>query len=117
MEKKGFKCEKELLGDALIVRIEGEINCTFSCEFSEALSEIWSGMDQKIIILDMEKVSYIDSSGMGALVAEHRRVLNAQRQLRLCNLEANVQKVLRLAFLDRIFNIYPNQEEALKADS
>ena len=66
------------------------------------------------VILDLSRVNFLDSSGLGAVVAVMKQ-LGAERRLELAGLTPNVAKAFRLTRLDRIFQIHASVEEALRA--
>jgi anti-anti-sigma factor len=72
---------------------------------------------KKQIVLDMENIDYVDSSGLGALVAAH---LNANTQgaaMRLCNLGRKFSKVLQLTKLTTVFQVYSTEAAAVASFS
>lgn len=64
------------------------------------------------VLLDMSEVEFLDSSGLGAVVAA-RKMLGADRTLALAGLQPAVDKVMRLTHMDRVFPIYPDTEAFL----
>lgn len=67
------------------------------------------------LIINMANLTFVDSAGLGAVVALHKRAQQAGGQIILCNLSDNVRRSLQLVRLDRVFAIYPTQNEALTA--
>ncbi len=63
------------------------------------------------VILDLSSVAFIDSSGLGAIVAAMKQ-LGDDRKLDLVGLTPMVDKVFRLTRMDTVFDIYPSLEEA-----
>ncbi|MCI5146198.1 MAG: anti-sigma factor antagonist [Candidatus Electrothrix sp. AR3] len=67
----------------------------------------------KTIILDLAKVTFIDSSGLGALVAVLKQ-LPSDGKLLLCGVGHNVFYLLRLTRMDNIFTLYPDLDSAVQ---
>ena len=67
------------------------------------------------IILDCAKLTFINSSGLGAIVSSLRIALNNDGDIFLANLGVNVQTMLELTRANRVFKIYPSVTEALYA--
>ena len=65
------------------------------------------------LVIDLQEVVYIDSSGVGMLVEIFRRVRSYGGSLRLCGLGRQVLGVFEITRLDKFFSIYPGQLEAL----
>jgi anti-sigma B factor antagonist len=65
------------------------------------------------IVLDLKDVEYMSSAGLRAMVSTLKAVKRINGDLRLCSPSPRVAEVLRLAGLTSIFNIYPNQSDAV----
>jgi anti-sigma B factor antagonist len=70
---------------------------------------------KKKIILNLEEVNYIDSSGVGALVGSFITVRNSGGELKLLNLTQKVQDVLHVTKLYTVFDIKDNEFTAIKS--
>ena len=68
---------------------------------------------KKRIVLDMSNVTYIDSAGLGTLVAAHVSAKTQGASLRLSNLGNKFHDVLQLTRLLTVFNVYDTQAEAI----
>ncbi len=66
------------------------------------------------VILDLSNVEFIDSSGLGAIVAAMKQ-LGAGRSLDLTGLTPSVSKVFRLTRMDTVFKLFPSLDDALAA--
>lgn len=67
------------------------------------------------IVLNMAEVTYMDSSGLGELLAAHTSVSTAGGELKLLNLSKRVRDILEITRLDTVFEIF--EDEALAVDS
>jgi anti-sigma B factor antagonist len=68
---------------------------------------------QKVII-DLSRVEFVDSSGCGALLSCLRQLSDRRGELRLCGVRKNVQHLFELVRLNRIVDIFPTKEDAVK---
>jgi len=87
-------------------------------QFRSALLDV---IDQgfRSLVVDMSNVSFIDSSGLGALVSALKR-LKAQEQsgdIRLANGQEPVVELLEIIRLQRVFSSYPSVEQAVSSFS
>lgn len=73
-----------------------------------------AGNHERNIILDLASCIYCDSSGLSAILVGNRLCDNNDGKFILCNLSANVEKMIKLANLDTILHIAANLEEAEK---
>ena len=69
---------------------------------------------EKSFVLNMTNVSYLDSAGVGETVACHKRATELDGQVKLVMSEAGkIRAVFVISCLDRVFNIFDTEEEAL----
>lgn len=68
---------------------------------------------KKNIIIDFNKVEYIDSSFLGALVAILKHAMAAKLDIVLVGLKTDVHDLLKLIRLDKVFKIYNNYNDAI----
>lgn len=67
------------------------------------------------IVLNLEDVDYIDSSGIGELVGAYTTVRNASGELKLTNLTNRVRDILQITRLYTVFDVRPNEEDAVRS--
>lgn len=80
----------------------------------ESLKEL-AGSGQKKVLLNLAGVSYIDSSGLGALVSGFTTIAGQQGQLKLLNLTNKVHDLLQITKLLTVFEVYNDEATALKS--
>ncbi len=99
-------------GETLVVTVnESRIDASVAIQFKDRMREETEGGCAHII-LDLEQVDFIDSSGLGAIVAAMKQ-LGKEKKLDLSSLSTNVDKVFRLTRMDTVFKIHPSLEDAL----
>ncbi|MEL7092207.1 MAG: STAS domain-containing protein [Pseudomonadota bacterium] len=89
------------------------IDAAVAIEFKDAM-RVQSDNDFAEIVLDLSLVEFIDSSGLGAIVASMKSI-GPDRTLILAGLTPNVEKVFRLTRMDSVFSVFPSLERALEA--
>jgi anti-sigma B factor antagonist len=77
--------------------------------------EVQSLLDsgQRQLLLNLEKVSYMDSAGIGELVACYKRAREKDGTVKLLNPSGKVYDLLQLTKLEEIFDTYKDESEAL----
>jgi anti-sigma B factor antagonist len=103
------------VGDVSVVALKGRIVLG---EGSSALREqIKSlvGDGKKKIVLNMENVTYIDSAGLGTLVAAHISAQKRGAALFLSDLGNKFHEVLQITRLLTVFNVYATEAEAISS--
>ena len=70
---------------------------------------------KKKIVLNMEKVSYVDSTGLGTLVGIRQSVRAANASLRLSSVESRWTELMQMTQLWPLFDVSANEAEAIRA--
>ncbi len=96
----------------VLLDIQGEIDLYNAPEIKDTIQKLIDAQKYNIII-NLEKVSYIDSSGIGALISSLSNLKKYQGGLKIINVYASVKKVFELTKLTSFFEIYDSEEEAL----
>lgn len=68
-----------------------------------------------IVLIDLENVTFMDSSGLGALVIALKTVRTAGGKLFLCAINDQVKMLFQLTSMDRVFEIFPSRDEFERA--
>jgi anti-sigma B factor antagonist len=96
----------------LIVAVqEQRIDAAVALAFKDRMREV-TEEGPEVVLLDLNHVQFIDSSGLGAIIAAMKN-LGAGRRLVLAGLTPTVDKVFRLTRMDSVFGVFPTIEEAL----
>jgi anti-sigma B factor antagonist len=102
-------------GDVLILDLEGNIRLgEEGTVFRSALRLLTAGGEKKII-LNMAKVSYMDSSGLGDLVAGYSNLKKNGGELKILNLTRRINELLIITKLLTVFDIYDNEADAIES--
>lgn len=100
--------------DYAMLLVAGEVDAYTSGYFRETmLGVIENGLNT--LIIDMCNVEYIDSSGLGALVGGLRRISENNGSIYIISCSDQVRKVFEITGLERVFKIFNNSEDAIKA--
>ena len=100
-------------GDLLIVTaMENRSDAAVAIQFKDRMREIVK-VPARRVLLDLSRVAFLDSSGLGAVVAV-MKLIGPERKLELVGLTPTVAKVFRLTRMDTIFTIHPALPEGLR---
>lgn len=69
------------------------------------------------IIMDLEKVRFMDSAALGILVSGMKTCMQNSGTLGIINPSRNVENLFRITHLDSVFSVFPNEDEAIKGMS
>lgn len=104
-----MKCTLRSNSDFDILELSGEIDLHYSPDLREQI--LSSLKDGKPLLIDMEEVSYIDSSGIASLVEGFQTAKSAKLAYGLLNISSPALQVLTLTRLDRVFTLFDNVEQ------
>ena len=97
-----------------VLPLEGEIDLHVSPEVVEALRTMIENKP-KIVVVDLAKVTYFDSSGLAVLIEGMQKVQEYGGKFALANVQESVQHIFEIARLDQVFQIFPDVDSALAA--
>lgn len=101
-------------GKALVIAVnDSRVDASVAIEFKEAVRAATEAPGNPVI-LDLSQVTFLDSSGLGAVVAV-MKLLGAARPLELAGLTPPVAKVFRLTRMNSVFTIHPEPPGNLQA--
>ena len=106
-----MNCEIRDEGGVAVVALSGDVDLETSPRLRAALLDC-VGMKRSVLV-DLSRVSYIDSSGVASLVEAYQAARKSATAFGLVEVSANAMRVLELARLDKVFTIYPNLADGL----
>ena len=100
-------------GDVLLISVQdSRIDAARAIQFKDGMRELTTATEGRVV-LDLATVDFIDSSGLGAVVAAMKQ-LPATQKLELAALSPTVEKVFRLTRMDQVFVIHNDAATALE---
>lgn len=80
--------------------------------FRDAVDEALAAGSMSLLV-DFQKASKMDSSGMAELVAAYKKVTDSGGQIKLLRLPSNIRDVLTITQIARVFEIFEDEDEAI----
>lgn len=99
-------------GDVCVVEVEGQLIVGNRQELKKRILDEMEKGTRKVLV-DFARTGYIDSSGLGVLVSLAKKIREMDGQLRLANLNDDLQTLFELTKLDTLFQISETRERAL----
>ncbi|MCX7594800.1 MAG: STAS domain-containing protein [Fischerella sp.] len=93
-----------------VLQPSGSLDASKSQEFRDKITEILES-GAKTVLIDFQNVTFMDSSGFGAVVLALKILRAADIKLVLCSLNEQVRLLFELTDMDKVFEIFPNQDE------
>ena len=97
-----------------VVNVEGEIDIYTAPPLRELLIDL-AGKNNYQLIVNMEKVEFLDSTGLGVLVGGLKRVRAHDGSLDLVCTQERILKIFRITGLTKVFGIYQSVDQAIAA--
>ena len=108
-----IKTRTELNGKIAIIDIRGAfIGDEETDQFRVAVTDFIE-QGNKSLVINMQKVNYMNSSGIGALIAAHTSYAKLGGEVKITGITNNVQSLLVMTKLVDVFDVYENIDEAI----
>ncbi|HUS75397.1 MAG TPA: STAS domain-containing protein [Methanothrix sp.] len=105
---------QSLIGDIPVLSVSGKIDAVTSKDLEAALIGLID-QNKKFLLVNMEKVEFLSSSGLRVLMASLNKLKHKDGDLLLAALQPFVRDVFFMTGANRFFSIYPSQGEAIKS--
>jgi anti-sigma B factor antagonist len=99
-------------GKYAVLSVRGEVDVYTAPRFRERLIELVSEGKQQIIV-DLEGVDFLDSTGLGVLVGGLKRLRSHDGDLSLVCTQSRILKVFEITGLTKVFSIYDSVDAAV----
>ncbi len=106
---------KNLGNGKAVALLAGRLDVAISGEIEEKLMEFIDKEDIHNLVLNMDQVEYMSSSGFRVAIALLRRLKDKNGLLKICNLRPAVRRIFDVIELTTLFEIYDSEEEAIKS--
>jgi len=112
MENIRIESALRLVDRMSILDVIGEIDIYTTPQFKDAIKEAIDAGESAVII-NMSQVTYMDSSGFGALLSATKRLRPLHRSLSLVACNDSINRMLQITRLNTIFGVYETEEDAI----
>ncbi|HEX8305227.1 MAG TPA: STAS domain-containing protein [Jatrophihabitans sp.] len=100
-------------GDLTVLEVRGEVDLHSAAQLQDRLLQVIAGGQS--VVVDLTGLSFLDSTGLGVLVAARNQAQQAGAQLRLVCTSDRMLKLFRITGLDAVFEIYATVPAAIGA--
>ncbi len=99
-------------GGVVVLQPTGRLDLLSGDDFRTAVSAAVDG-GGRVVVVDLGGIDFVDSSGLGALIAGLKTTRTAGGDLRIANPGEQARMVLELTRLDKVLRIHPNVDAAV----
>jgi anti-sigma B factor antagonist len=109
-----MQLEGHTVGEVFVVKsLEKRIDASSAADFKGKIAN-WINNGHKWLVLDLSEVDFIDSSGLGSMLSI-LKTIGDQGNMVVCGVGETVMRLFRLTRMNRVFQIFTSQEEAVDA--
>lgn len=109
----GLHTTFEVNQHVLIVRLQGEIDHHEAKQLREEWQDQMTRHNIQHVIVNVEKVSFMDSSGIGVLLGRYKEVAQVGGEMVICSITDPIQRIFDLSGLFKIIRLQEDEEDAL----
>lgn len=104
----------KIKNDSLIVKIIGDFDLVIAKEFREQVDRLLMDRPVNNLILDATEISFIDSSGLGAILGRYKIIQQKGGRMSIFGVKSSVFRVLELSGILKIIPIFTTEAMALE---
>jgi anti-anti-sigma factor len=109
--------DSEIRPEAVLVHVRGEIDSSTAGDLRSQLESALhqaGGQDSRLLIVDLQNVTYFGSAGLNAVLDCHKQGLRAGTSVRLVADNELVVRPIEVTNLDSLLDLYPSLPDALE---
>jgi anti-anti-sigma factor len=92
-----------------VLTLKKNLNAETSSEFQQDIAQILE-TGVKIVLIDCQNITFLDSSGLGSLVLAFKTLRDADVKMVLCSVNEQVKMIFELTSINEILEIFPSQD-------
>lgn len=101
------------VGGIRVVQFEGQVRISTQNDFKDYLDALSEEYGKKTALLNMMKVSYMNSAGIGIIVDSFKKFREKGGRLTMCNLSQDISRLFEVTKLNRFIEIFESEEDAM----
>lgn len=95
----------------LYVRLNGELDSSVANSLRIKISELIDNYNIRFLVLNCEKLSFMDSSGIGFIIGRFNQLKDKSGKIFMCNLDDVIKRIVKLSGISRIVSIKETEED------
>lgn len=103
--------EIEIKGDAMIAKLSGELDHHTAAGIREEIDNSVELNIPSLLILDFEKISFMDSSGIGLVLGRYRNLYKRGAEVKVVGVSPQIYKVMKLSGIERLMTLEKLKQE------
>ena len=108
-----FGTHQEQCGDLVVLAVHGDVDLQSAPELGAALARVHNDRSGDVVI-DLSAVTFLDSSGLGAIVTAHHALQASGHSVRVVCTDPRILKIIKLTRLDEVVPVFDSLDEACR---
>jgi stage II sporulation protein AA (anti-sigma F factor antagonist) len=104
----------EVIGEVLCIRLRGELDHHTAEQLKEQASQAIETYNIKHIVLNLEQLSFMDSSGLGVILGRYKQIKQKHGEMVVCAISPAVNRLFEMSGLYKIIRLEPSEKIALQ---
>lgn len=109
-----LQVDLEVVSDVMIARLRGELDHHTAESARRQMEEKILSGDVRHIVLSMEHLHFMDSSGLGVILGRYKQIKNRGGEMIVCSINPLIHRLFELSGLFKIIQVKENEGEALQ---
>lgn len=106
--------ELKLIRNTLIIRLKGEFDMLKAEKIRRQIDERLQEDQVRNLVFNLEKVSFVDSSGLGVIIGRYKKVKEKDGRMYIVGAQPVVEKILVLSGINKLVPLFKNEQEIMK---
>lgn len=106
--------DKKIERQTLFLRLNGELDMNTTENLRQAIDNEIERRGIRTVILNLEDVSFIDSSGLGVILGRYKKLLPMGGKIMISNVPPHIYKVMELSGLPKIIRFFSDETQSLE---
>ncbi|MGR6836341.1 anti-sigma F factor antagonist [Syntrophomonas erecta] len=99
--------------NTLVVRIKGELDMLISDKLRKEIDTRLENSAIKNLILDLGKVTFIDSSGLGLIIGRYKKVTGSEGRMYIVGAQPPIEKMLYFSGISKLVSMYRHEQDII----
>lgn len=110
----GLEIDLEVKQDVLCIRLSGELDHHTAQNLRNRITDAMEAHDILHLVLNLEKLSFMDSSGLGVILGRYKQIKLKQGEMVVCSISPAVKRLFEMSGLFKIVRLESSEKFALE---
>ncbi len=108
-----METDLKLVRNTLVVKISGELDLLVTDNLRQKIDDEILSRGVKNLILNLEKVSFIDSSGLGLIIGRYKKMKAEKGKMYIAGAKPSVEKILLFSGINKLIPLYRREQDII----